>query len=301
MNILVSPTGPTLSRLVAGTMKWGAWGARLEPQSMLQLMEHCITRGITTFDHADIYGDYTTEGDFGRALKLKPSLRQEMQLVSKCGICLVTPNRPHHSLKSYDTSYRHILDSVDNSLRELQTDYLDLLLIHRPDPLLATEEVAKAFTHLREQGKVRYFGTSNFTVQQFDALKAAYNDLVTNQVEASLLHRNALFDGTLDQMQRHRILPMAWSPLGGGKVFTEADDPVVKRIRAAASPIQERLDASLDQVLLAWLLMHPARILPVLGTSKIERIATAARSLDMQLSREEWFSLLQAAEGKEVA
>jgi len=299
-TLKLSENGPRFSRIVAGVMQWGVWGKQLAPRQMLRLIEQCVELGVTTFDHADIYGHYTTEAEFSAALKRKPALREKIQIVTKCGIKLVTPNRPQYKIKSYDTSAAHITQSVEQSLKNLQTDYIDLLLIHRPDMLLHPDEVAEAFTNLRQAGKVKYFGVSNFTPSQFAMLNARI-ELVTNQVEASLLHLASFTDGTFDQCLQHRIKPMVWSPLGGGEVFGESKDDRILRIQQTAKALATKHDASLDQVLLAWLLRHPAQLLPVLGTVRSERIQAATEALQLELTREEWYELWQASTGEEVA
>lgn len=302
MTTSLSEHGPQFSRIVFGVMKWGLWGHQLNTQDMLRLMEASVEYGVTTFDHADIYGNYTTEAEFGEALKLKPGLREQIQLVTKCGIKMQVPQRPHHRIKSYDTSPEHIRASVDRSLRNLNTDYIDLLLIHRPSPLMDADLIAGEFEYLKKEGKVRYFGVSNFTPAQFDLLNSRF-PLVTNQVEASLLHLPPFTDGTLDQCQQHRIRPMAWSPLGGGGIFSASPGEQAQRILSTARAIIERReqDIGADQLLLAWLMRHPSGILPVVGTARIERLRAAADAAHIMLSREEWFELLQASTGSEVA
>jgi predicted oxidoreductase len=283
-------------------MNWGVWGSQFDAQAMLSLIEQGLELGLTTFDHADIYGHYTTEMEFGAALKLNPSLRPQLQLVSKCGIHLVTPNRPENALKSYDTSKAHIIASAERSLKNLHTDYLDLLLIHRPSPLMNPDEVAEAFANLEKAGKVRYFGVSNFTTSQFAMLQSR-TELVTNQIEASLFHLDPFFDGTLDQAIEHRSHPMAWGPLGSGQIFGKTTDPQHLRVIEKAKAISQAHGGawSLDQILLAWLLQHPAGIQPVLGTTKIERIQAATQALALALDQREWFALLEAVRGYEVA
>jgi len=288
------------SHIIAGCMKWGVWGANYNAQQMLKLIEQSIEIGVTTFDHADIYGHYTTEATFGEALAIKPHMRDKMRLISKCGIKLVTPNRPDHQLKSYDTSFSHIIQSTEQSLRNLKTDYLDLLLFHRPSPLMRAEEIAAAFTHLRSAGKVLSFGVSNFLPWQVNLLRSVFPDLRFNQIEISALHREPFLDGSLDHCQQHFIQPMAWSPLGGGSLFSKEPDAQAQRIHAAAKPIQERLNAGLDQILIAWLMKHPTGIWPVLGTSKFERLEKAVQAMEMKLTQEEWFSIWEAAAGVEV-
>lgn len=300
-KIKLSPNGPTFSRLIFGTMRLGVWGANMNTAEYEKITQKSLELGITTFDHADIYGHYTTEGEFGKMLKKQPNLRQKMEIITKCGIKMVTPNRPNHKIKSYDTSKKHIIESAENSLKELQTDYLDLLLIHRPSPLMQPDEIAEAFNQLREQGKVRYFGVSNFTPSQFSMLNDRF-ELVTNQVEISINHLFPFTDGTLDQCIQKGIKPMAWSPLGGGKVFTDLEDETVQRIRKVGMELMEKHNATgLDQILLAFLLKHPAGILPVLGTTKMKRLEAAAAALEIELTDEEWFELLEAQTGHRVA
>jgi predicted oxidoreductase len=298
-QIQITPDGPQFSRLAFGLWRLVSWD--LDDARLLALINACMDYGITTFDHADIYGDYTCEQLFGRALGLTPSLRDKIQLVTKCGIKLVSAKRPAHTIKHYDTGRAHIIASVENSLRTLQTDYIDVLLIHRPDPLMDAGEVAAAFTTLRQAGKVLHFGVSNFTPWQFDLLASRLDfPLVTNQVEISVLHLDALHDGTLDQCQRLGISPMAWSPLGGGRLFDGGDEQALRLRQALETIGQELGGASPDQVALAWLLAHPARIIPVLGTGKIARIQSAAQATELQPSREQWFTIWTASAGKNV-
>jgi predicted oxidoreductase len=298
-QISIAVDGPLFSRLALGLWRLASWA--LSDAQLLNLLHACLDIGVTTFDHADVYGDYACEGLFGRALALEPTLRAKMQLVTKCGIKLVSANRPAHTIKHYDTSREHIIASAETSLRMLRTDHLDLLLIHRPDPLMDPDEVAEAFAELRRAGKVLHFGVSNFMPSQFELLASRLDfPLVTNQVEISVLHMDALHDGTLDQCLRLGIAPMAWSPLGGGRLFRGEDEHAI-RLRQALSAVGEALGgASLDQVALAWLLRHPARIVPVLGTGKVERIRMAAHAEGLQLTRQQWFAIWSASKGEEV-
>lgn len=281
-------------------MKWGLWGSKFSSAAYEQIIRDCISIGVTSFDHADIYGNYTTEEEFGRVLKQNPSLRNQIQLITKCGIQMVSPSRPQHKIKSYDTSYAHIVESVETSLENFSTDYIDCLLIHRPDQLLNADEVAKAFTQLKQQGKVLHFGVSNFKRWQVDLLNSRF-PVEVNQLECSLLQLNPFVDGTLDQCQQNHIIPMAWSPLGGGNLFAETDDEQTKRILAVANFLADKYNSSADIILLSWLISHPSGIIPVLGTSKIERIKAATAATQIKLEREEWFMLWRASTGKEVA
>jgi predicted oxidoreductase len=288
------------SPVIAGTMKWGQWGSKFSTDQYQSMIEACMALGITSFDHADIYGHYTTEEEFGVALKKLASLRPQMQLVSKCGIKMVTPNRPAHLIKSYDSSRVHIILSAENSLKNLQTDYLDVLLIHRPDPLMHPDEIAEAFTQLKKAGKVIHFGVSNFTPSQTEMILSRF-PIFINQIELSILHLKPFVNGVLDQCITKKIIPMAWSPLGGGDLFKPSDDERNIRVVSAAGILASKYNATPDQILLSWLLQHPSGILPVLGTAKIERIKKSMEALQIKLSREEWFMLWRASTGQEVA
>jgi predicted oxidoreductase len=288
--------GPALSPIVAGAWRMNSWG--WTPQQRLAWIEACVDLGVTSFDHADIYGGYTVEAMFGEALALRPGLRERLQLVGKCGIKLVSPQRPSHRFHCYDTSKAHIVGSVERSLQSLRTDRLDLLLIHRPDALLDAAEVAEAFAQLQRDGKVLHFGVSNFTPSQFELLDAAV-PLATNQIELHPLHRAPLHDGTLDQAQRLKRRPMIWSPLAGGRLFS-GEDEASRRVQAALRTIAERLDSTPASVAYAWLLRHPSRPVPVSGSSRIEALREAVQALALRLDTETWYEIWQAGEGHEV-
>lgn len=297
-RIHLTDGGPILSRVVAGMMRLREWG--MDTAALLDFIHECLDLGITTFDHADIYGSYTCEALFGRALAAEPSLRNRLELVTKCGIQLQSPNRPETRVHHYDTSREHIIASAESSLRNLRTDFLDLLLVHRPDPLMDADEVAEALMSLRASGKVRHAGVSNFMPWQFDLLQSRLDfPLVTNQIELSVLHLDPLHDGTLDQMQRLRVAPMAWSPVAGGRLF-DSQIERARRVRTALESIGREMGASVDQVAMAWLMRHPARVLPVLGTGKIERLREAVAAEGVTLDRQQWFTIWEASAGKEV-
>jgi predicted oxidoreductase len=286
--------------IIVGTMRLGQWGLHFNTQQWLEFIEGCLAAGLHEFDHADIYGGYTTEADFGRALKEKPSLRTQMHITTKCGILYPSENRPEIKLKSYDSSKKHIIASAENSLRDLQTDYIDQLLLHRPDFLMDPDEVAEAFEELQGAGKVREFGISNFKPSQLSLLHD-YLPLASHQIQISLLHLAPFTDGTLDQCLAREIKPTAWSPLGGSGFFTDPHEPRHKRIRETATAIGRKYDASFDQIMLAFLAKHPTGIRPVMGTSKIERLRSAAAAMQIKISRAEWYQLWQAATGERVA
>ncbi len=296
-RIRIAPDGPEFSRIVLGLWRLCDW--QLTAQQRLSLLEQSLDLGITTIDHADIYGGYCGEAQFGEALALAPHLRDRMEIVSKCGIKLVSPQRPSHQLQHYDTSKAHIIASAENSLSCLRTDYLDLLLIHRPDPLMDADEIAEAFRVLRDSGKVRHFGVSNFTPAQFDLLASRF-PLVTNQVELSALHLQPLHDGTLDQCQQHRIAPMIWSALGGGRLFTGQDERC-KRVHAALTAIAEAQGVSATTIAYAWILSHPSHPLVLTGSGRIAAIREAVMASSIELTREQWFAVWCASTGHGVA
>lgn len=275
----------------------GDWS--FDRATRLRWIEQCLDLGITTFDHADIYGDYQVEELFGDVLAAAPGLRDRMQLVSKCGIKLVSPQRPSHAIKSYDTSAAHVIASVEASLRALRTEHLDLLLIHRPDALTDADALAEAFRQLHDSGKVRHFGVSNHTPSQFALLHHRY-PLVTNQVELSPLQLGVLTDGTLDQCQDMGIRPMIWSPLAGGRLFT-GDDPASRRVRDALHVLAREHEVSPTTIAYAWILRHPSRPLPLTGTQRAAGLRDAVAALGLTLSREAWYSIWRAGSGHDVA
>ncbi|MEI2663683.1 aldo/keto reductase [Rossellomorea sp. LJF3] len=289
----------SFSRIIHGLWRLSDW--KQSKEDTLSLIQHNIENGITTFDHADIYGSYTCETLFGEALALQPSLREKMEIVTKCGIVLPSDNRPEHKTHHYNTSKKHILTSVEHSLQQLKTDYIDLLLIHRPDPFMNGEEVAEAFTQLKEEGKVRHFGVSNFKGHQWNMLQSYLPfPLITNQIELSAYHLENFEDGTLNLCQEKRVAPMAWSPLAGGAIFKGEDEKAV-RLQHTLKKVQEETGAKgIDQVLYAWLLNHPANIMPIVGSGKKERIQHAIDSLSIQLNHDQWFEILQTSMGHDV-
>jgi len=298
-QIDMAPGGPRVSRLALGLWRLTNWD--LSDEELLALLHEALDLGITTVDHADIYGDYQAEELFGRALALEPSLRDRMQIITKCDVVLVSKRRPAHLSHHYDTGREHILASVDNSLRALHTDRVDVLLIPRPDPLMDADEVAEAFGTLRQAGKVLHFGVSNFFPRHLELLASRLDfPLVTNQVELSVMEMGALHDGTIDQCQMLRISPMAWSPLARGRLF-HAESPKAERLRSALLAVGKELGgATIDQVALAWIVRHPARIVPIVGSGKLDRIRRAAAAAELDMSRHQWFTIWTASTGTEV-
>ena len=292
-TIVTAAGGPTLSRIVAGAWRMDAWNFSVAER--VRWIEGCLDLGITTFDHADIYGGYRVEALFGEALAAAPQLRERMQIVTKCGIRMVSPARPEHRLGHYDTSAAHVERSVENSLAALRTDRLDVLLIHRPDALMDADALAECFGRLRTAGKVLHFGVSNFTPSQF-ALLSRRIDLVTNQIEASPLHVAPFYDGTLDQAQDLGIAPMIWSALAGGRLFTGQDD-AAQRVRGVLERIAGARGISVTTLVYAWLLRHPARLIPLTGSRRLDAMREAVAALDVEIDAQAWYEIWVAGNG----
>ncbi|MHA6727486.1 aldo/keto reductase [Chryseobacterium sp. A301] len=284
------------SPLIVGTMRWSSWGVSHPKPEIQTLIESCLDLGLYTFDSADIYGGYTWEESFGKALGEMNLPRQSYQLISKGGIKYKGGARPYE-VKAYDLSKDYLIQCVEQSLKDLKTEYLDLFLLHRPSPLMDPEEIAAAFSLLRSSGKVLNFGVSNFSTLEFDFLSKYFPALCTNQIEISLTQSDAFFDGRILQQQSLGLQPTAWSPLGS---YFSSDDEKSQRTRAVLIPLSEKYGASEAELLLSFLRKSPAGIIPIVGSSKVESIQKLARSLDLTLSDEDWFVLLEASRGRRV-
>ncbi|WP_435314447.1 aldo/keto reductase [Cellulophaga fucicola] len=288
-------TTQNYSRIIAGTMTWGNWGRGLSEPEIIKLMQHCLNVGITTFDHADIYGGYTNEAMFGAAFANSGISREDMQLITKCGIqhvCKARDNKIGH----YQYNKEYIVSSVHQSLKNLKTDYIDFLLLHRPSPLMHPLEISEAIYQLKKEGKIIDFGVSNFTPSQIQMIETAV-PVLGNQVEFSLTQNSVMYDGTLDDCITNKRMAMAWSSLGS--YFKEKNEQTT-RIKEALGVLVEKYNATEDQLLLAWVLKHPAVVFPVIGTANLERITAAVNALEIKLELEDWFVLLKASQGHPV-
>jgi predicted oxidoreductase len=284
-----------ISKIIAGTMTWGIWGKNLDQNQMIATIQCCLENGISTFDHADIYGGYTTEAAFGKAFNASKINRETIQLISKCGIQYTAENR-NNTIKHYDYSKSYIIWSVEQSLKNLQTDYLDILLLHRPSPLMQADEIAEAIQTLKKEGKIKDFGVSNFSPSQSDLIQSK-TSINFNQIQFSVTDLDAMLNGSLDHMQLHTIQPMAWNPLGS--VF-KSEDEKSKRVAIQGNVLAEKYEVSLDVILLAWILKHPSVIVPVCGTTDPKRISQLMQATSIDLDLEDWFSLWVASTGEKV-
>ena len=284
----------SLSKIAAGTMNWGVWDKNLGVSEMAHMINICVENKITTFDHADIYGGYTTEAQFGKAFTESKVSRERIQLISKCGI-QHTDGRPN-TIKHYNYSKEYIIWSVENSLKNLQTDFLDVLLLHRPSPLMVADEIAEAVEKLKSEGKIIDFGLSNFTSSQ-TALISQKTEVNYNQIQFSATHHEAMLDGSLDYMQTQNIRPMSWNPLG--TVFRE-DIEQTRRLKKLLVQLVAKYGVGSDTILLAWVLKHPANVIPVAGTVNIARIQALMKATTLQMETEDWFAIWTESLGNRV-
>ncbi len=284
-----------LSPIIAGTMNWGIWDKNLSPKEMENMIQICIENKITTFDHADIYGSYSTESDFGKAFTASQISREKMQLISKCGIQLISKNRPN-TIKHYDYSKDYIIGSVENSLKNLQTDYLDVFLLHRPSPLMQSDEIAEAVLKLKSEGKIVSFGLSNFTTSQTELIRQK-TEVSYNQVQFSATNFEPMLDGSFDYMQSHGIRPMSWNPLG--TVFRNDNDQT-RRLKKLLATLVSKYHFGADTILLSWILQHPAKVIPIAGTVNVARIQSLLKATELQLDKEDWFAIWTESMGHEV-
>ncbi len=285
----------TLSSVIAGTMNWGAWDKNLNAAEMAHLIHVCQENLITTFDLADIYGGYTTEATFGEGFKKSKIDRSKIQLITKCGIQYVSEKRENR-LKHYDYSKKHILWSVENSLKNLNTDYVDVFLLHRPSPLMVADEIAEAVEQLKKDGKILSFGLSNFTPSQTDLIQKKIK-VSYNQIQFSATHFEPMIDGSLDHMELHEITPMAWNPLG--TVFRE-DTEQTRRLKKLFVRLVEKYEVGSDLLLLTWLMQHPTKVIPLAGTVNIGRIQQLKKAKEIKMSREDWFEIWTESMGHRV-
>ena len=283
------------SKIISGTMTWGKWGMNLSTHEMQDLIEYNLELGINSFDHADIYGGYTTETEFGNAFQLSSIQREKIKLITKCGIQYPSDLRPV-KIKHYDYSTKHIRFSVENSLRNLKTEYIDAFLLHRPSPLMNPDEIGSIISELKTEGKIKEFGVSNFTRSQIELLSASTN-IEYNQIECSATNTDSLTNGILDYCQLKKINVMAWSPLGS---YFKVLDVKKNRIKSILEKLCQKYSCQEDQLLLAWLIKHPARISPVIGTTKKKRLLSSVKAKFINLEITDWFSILEASWGKRI-
>lgn len=286
----------SFSRIVYGMWRLIDDGNTDEAVTQAKL-EACLEQGITTMDQADIYGDYGSEEAFGRMLAAAPHLKDRIEIISKCDICLVSDRKPEHRVKHYDTSARYITAQTENSLQLMGIEQLDMLLLHRPDPFMDHHETGAALDRLIEQGKIRSVGVSNFKPWDISLLQSAmHTPIQLNQIEISLLCHQPFTNGDIAFCAEHQLAPMAWSPLAGGQLF----EPQHAALGGKLTQMAEQQGVSASAVAIAWLLAHPAQIMPVMGSNNLERIADFSAAYTVEMDRQSWFELYSTALGHEV-
>ncbi len=288
--------GVELSRIIYGMWRIGD-DENTSPKHIEAKINACLEQGITSIDQADIYGDYGAEKVLGKCFRASPHLMDSVEIITKCDIIAPCGRYRDKRVKYYDTSSQHITHSVDTSLKLMGIEKIDLLLVHRPDPFMDHHETGKALDVLIDSGKVTSVGVSNFKHHDWTLLQSAMtNPLVTNQIEISLLSNDAFTNGDIAYLQEKDIRPMAWSPLAGGELFKNKTSELFLRMKEIA----EDNSCDLAAIAVAWLLAHPSKILPVMGTNNLARIKMLSDASQISLDRETWFELYGLANGHEV-
>ena len=288
--------GLEFSRIIHGQMRILDWN--MSTQELLKFTEQIMELGIDTFDNADIYGNYSCEDLVGKALALKPGLREKMTIVTKCGIKILSNKFPNQKIQYYDYSFEYIIQEAENSLKNLRTDYIDVLLLHRPSDILNPEDVAKAFGKLRKEGKVHYFGVSNFLSHDVSMLQSYLDEkLVTNQIEISPYRIIHFENGNMNYCLEKRLKPMAYCPMADGRLVVPTDEKS-ERIVKVLNEVAEELNVDgIDKVIYSWLFMHPSKIMPINGSGKIDRIKRTVDALNVKMSIEQWSRIFVASRG----
>ena len=292
MEIIQLNNHVKLSRIIQGFWRLHTWD--FSPQDLLDFMKQCVELGVTSFDTAEIYGNYQSETLLGQALALDPSFRSKIQIITKTGINKLNPNKPY-IIKHYETSYEKIKSSCYSSLKKLNTTYIDVYLIHREDPFFNHADAVRAFDELITEGCIRSYGVCNYDPFKFDAFHTLSNDqCVTNQIEVSPLQFEHFNSGMMDVLQKYNVHPMFWSPLNGGNIFTSNDENVVN-LRRVLERIANKYETSTDTIVYAWLLKHPVKGMVICGSQKISRLQNAINALQINLELEEWYEIYLAS------
>jgi predicted oxidoreductase len=294
-------SSPEFSAIAFGTWRLFDDPAAATPEGLLALLKVCLDCGITTIDTAEIYGGYRVEELVGAALALDAGVKSRMEIITKAGIYVPNSYHPDRRFAHYNASAARLKKSAEKSLRLLGVETLDCLLVHRPDWIASIDDTAAGLNQLTKEGKIRSAGVSNYTASQFSALSSRMDHpLVTNQVEFHPFQMAPIHDGVLDQCQEKKVKPMAWSPMAGGRIFSETDADAT-RLRTACQEMSARYNgAAVDQLVLSWIMAHPAQPMPVLGTAKAERVRSAAAAVKVNISREDWYGLWEAAKGHRI-
>jgi predicted oxidoreductase len=302
MKRITLPNGHRLSQMAYGVWRLSE-ATDTSVNANLARIDACLSQGITTFDHADIYGDYRCEALFGDAIKARPSLRDQIEIVTKTDIMLMSQQWPTTRVKHYDTSHAHVTASVERSLQRIGVEVIDMLLIHRPDPLCDATALGACLDGLVDSGKVRGVGVSNFMPWDVDLLQSRMKHrLQTNQIELSLLHTAPFTNGQIAHAQLHHMPLMAWSPLGGGRLHSQATQTgtAAARLAPKLQALAHATGTDTTAVAMAWLMHHPVGVLPVMGSNQISRIEAFQQASQVPMDRQTWFELYELANGCSV-
>jgi predicted oxidoreductase len=292
-KIYLSDSGPKVSPAVYGFYRWH--GSAVNEKKMEEIVHLCLDLGVNTFDHGDTYGGYTCEEIFGNVLKKSRIKRDKIVLFTKCGINIPHAKRPDYRVKHYDTSREHIIHSLENSLRNLHTDYVDVFLLNQLDPLSNLEETAVTLEKLRDSGKIKNVGVVNFSVFQHQLLSSYLRiPIVTNHIELNLLNTTAFDNGQVDYIKQKYMRPLAMSPLAEGKIASSHDKTPL-RLRDKLEDFAEKYNAHFESVAVAWLVKLGA--LPLIGTTEEERIKNIVAAFNINLDRQDWYELYAVSRG----
>lgn len=283
------------NKIIAGTMTWGKWGKNLSQTEMSKRIEQWVEIGVNVFDHADIYGDYTTEADFGNALKKSSIKAEELELITKCGIQMTTGR--NNKVKHYDYKASYIISSLEQSLKNLEVENIDTFLLHRPSPLMNAEEIAKAIEQLKAQGKIKSFGVSNFLPHQIELLER-YIPVEANQIQFSVDHLDPMYNGVLDDCQLNGREAMSWSPLGA--YFKEDESEKMNKIRETIRELAAVYGVEEEVLVISFILKHPTGVCPVVGTTDFNRLSILKKALSFEWHDEDWFVILESSVGRRV-
>ena len=300
-QVQLSENGPTFSEVIYGTWRLLDDSPKPSVADLVERFETCLELGIDTIDTAEIYGLYTVEAAIGEVFAERPGLKEKCKIVTKFGIDVPSEEKPDSLIPHYNAAPRNMIACAEKSLRLLNLDCIDLFLVHRPDWYTSADETAAGLNQLMAEGKIKHAGVSNYTRDQFELLNSRLDTpLVTNQLEVSLLNMDALFDGSLTQCEQLRIRPMAWSPLGGGQLFS-SDNEAATRVRKTMDEMSPKYgDAGYDALAFAWVMAHPSRPLTITGSNKIERVRSQASAAAIKMDRQDWYALWSAAKGHPI-
>jgi len=294
-KIYLSDVGPKVSPAIYGFYRWET-EVNNTAETMEKIINLCLELGINSFDHADVYGSYKCEELFGKVMERKSFKREDIVLFTKCGLRLVDPGQPDVTVKHFDTSKEHILKSVDNSLRKLKTDYIDIFLLNHLDHISNLEETAYTLRQLKESGKIKNVGVANFSVFQHQLLAAYLNmPIVTNHIELNLLNTSAIDNGQLDFIKQRYMRPLASSPLAAGRIANGKDE-LANNVRVQLKELSVKYNADIESIAVAWLVKLGA--LPLIGTTSEQRIRNIVSSFDIKLDNQDWYKLYNASKGE---